>query len=175
MKDQNKGFTLIELLVVIAIIGILSSVVLVSLGGARAKARDARRVSDIKQIQNALELYFSTYGQYPRASEFKKGDDNLTATPPVRYLSPKFMPIMPTDPVSDGSYKYVGIKLSSDTGTVTRCVGYHLGAVLEEAASGAPILQTDADATVNANLCSDTPAQVDFDGADSGAVYDLTP
>jgi prepilin-type N-terminal cleavage/methylation domain-containing protein len=62
---QSKGFTLVELLVVIAIIGLLSTLAVVSLGSARSKARDARRISDIKQIQTALELYFSDQGQYP--------------------------------------------------------------------------------------------------------------
>ena len=65
-KNKTKGFTLIELLVVIAIIGILSSVVLASLNSARAKARDARRLSDLHQIRNALELYASdNSGSYP--------------------------------------------------------------------------------------------------------------
>lgn len=53
---NNKGFTLIELLVVIAIIGLLSTLAVVSLNNARAKARDAKRVSDIKQISTLIEM-----------------------------------------------------------------------------------------------------------------------
>lgn len=64
-KASKKGFTLIELLLVIAIIGILASALLVSLGGARRAARDARRISDLRQIQSALELYFNACGYYP--------------------------------------------------------------------------------------------------------------
>jgi prepilin-type N-terminal cleavage/methylation domain-containing protein len=61
----NSGFTLIELLIVVAILGLLASIVLVGLGGARARARDARRISDLREIQNALELYYSAKGAYP--------------------------------------------------------------------------------------------------------------
>ncbi len=65
-KSFQKGFTLIERLVVIAIIGLLSSVVLASLSSARAKARDAQRLSGIKQMQLALELYYDKNGYYPK-------------------------------------------------------------------------------------------------------------
>lgn len=56
---KHKGFTLIELLVVIAIIGLLSSIVMVNLGPARAKARDGRRQSDIQQINLAMEMCYN--------------------------------------------------------------------------------------------------------------------
>lgn len=58
LKIGSKGFTLIELLVVIAVIGMLASIVLVALGPARARARDAKRVADIRQISSAMELCY---------------------------------------------------------------------------------------------------------------------
>jgi prepilin-type N-terminal cleavage/methylation domain-containing protein len=63
--SRKKGFTLVELLVVIAIIGLLSTVAMVALDNARQKGRDAKRLSDMKQILTALELYREMYGVYP--------------------------------------------------------------------------------------------------------------
>ena len=62
---MKKGFTLIELLVVIAIIALLSTLSVVALNSARVKSRDARRLSDIKQIRTALEMYFDNNQLYP--------------------------------------------------------------------------------------------------------------
>lgn len=64
-QSLSRGFTLIEMLIVITIIAVLASMILVGMGGARAKARDARRIGDLHNIQNALELYYANYGTYP--------------------------------------------------------------------------------------------------------------
>lgn len=69
MKMNKKGFTLIELLVVIAIIGLLSTLAIVSLNSARSKARDAKRVSDIRQIQTAMEVIYTDYSSYALAGD----------------------------------------------------------------------------------------------------------
>ncbi|NCN25246.1 prepilin-type N-terminal cleavage/methylation domain-containing protein [Candidatus Falkowbacteria bacterium] len=61
----RKAFTLIELLVVIVIIGVLATLAIVALSSARGKARDVRRLSDLKQISTALELYMADENVYP--------------------------------------------------------------------------------------------------------------
>jgi prepilin-type N-terminal cleavage/methylation domain-containing protein len=69
LKSTQKGFTLIELLVVISIIGLLSSVVLASLQGARSKARDTKRVEETRSIEKALTLYaLDNNGLVPHSS-----------------------------------------------------------------------------------------------------------
>jgi len=64
-KHHYSAFTLVELLVVIAIIGVLSTLSVIVFNNVRAKARDSRRLSDVKQIGMALELYYDDTGRYP--------------------------------------------------------------------------------------------------------------
>jgi type II secretion system protein G len=83
LRNKEKGFTLVELLVVIAIIGILASIVLVSLNAARQRGRDARRIADLNQIRTGLETYFLDNGSYPDATSS---------------LAPAYMSAVPADP-----------------------------------------------------------------------------
>lgn len=163
-KYSDKGFTLIELLVVIAIIGVLASVVLASLNNARRKSRDARRVTDVKQIQLALELYFDGQGA---------GNYPTTLADLATY---NYIPQVPTDPVpANGAYQYSYPSGNSRT-------TYHLGATLEEATN--PALNGDRDCDSGpAATCPGGAHTGGFNGKGSGAngddptnpVYDLIP
>ena len=90
---RNRGFTLIELLVVVTIIGILASIVLVSLGSARGKARDAGRIADINVISSALELYYFDNLQYP---------SQLTQLGPIITVPSPRLPAVPLLPAGPG-------------------------------------------------------------------------
>lgn len=151
---KSFGFTLIELLVVMAIIGILSGVVLTSLNGARQKGRDARRISDIKQLQLALELYYDSKGYYP--------DTIGPAGPTSPLVDEGFIASIPTDPSTNTLYSYTPYASSLNLAV---CTGYHIGASLESGITHT-VLQNDADVATGGTLCTaGTP--VDFDGADS--------
>lgn len=96
----KKGFTLVELLVVIAIIGLLSSVAVVAVAPARAKARDANRVANIRQLQNALLLYYEANGSYINSVSWQHDCDGYSgfATALSPLVSGGFMSKIPMDP-----------------------------------------------------------------------------
>jgi len=111
---MKKGFTLVELLVVIAIIGILSTLSVVSLNSARAKSRDARRLSDIKQIRTALDMYYDSSSTYPASCTTTLGTGNCACLTSVGWTNTSttnctgtiFMQKVPSDPLSSASYTY---------------------------------------------------------------------
>lgn len=123
-----RGFTLIELLVVIAIIGLLSTIVVTSLVPVRRKARDAKRVSDVKSLELALEVYFDSNRIYPSA---------------LSDLAPTYLSAVPTDPLGQ-SYAYFRCNNDgSGGGSSSMGSGYLLAASLEESSNSA--LSSDSD------------------------------
>src|SRR5664279_825429 len=106
--NLKKGFTLIEILVVVAIIGILASVVLASLNSARSKGRDARRVSDIHQINNALALYYDDHQAYPNSGGADWLSNSSTYWGSLATSLNQYIKILPVDPANVSSlvYKY---------------------------------------------------------------------
>ncbi len=131
-KNSFRGFTLIELLVVIAIIGLLSTIIAAPIQSARKKARDAKKIAELKSTQLAFEQYAeSNSAQYPTT---------LSA------LSPQFMPVLPTFAASTTSnqrdsflYTYY---TASSTGAQSQIFAYHFGVKLEVYG---PALETDRD------------------------------
>ncbi len=114
---NKKGFTLIELLVVIAIIGLLSTLAVVALGSARVKARDSRRLSDLKQIQTGLELYYTDQNSYPAGDGVNLATTDYICLNAAGFTTldcaNPYMPKVPADPKT-GYYKY-----TVGTGTYT--------------------------------------------------------
>jgi len=86
----RRGFSLIELMVVISIIGLLASIVLVAVGMAKERARDAARLQELHQLDLAIQLYIS---DHPHAPYLGKGSgpdsplcaaqQDLSAVPPL--------------------------------------------------------------------------------------------
>jgi len=124
--NKQKGFTLIELLVIIIIIIILAGISIIALDGQRAKARDAKRISDVKQIRTALEFYFSDEGEYPitdqpiilgRANAVKlcsKAAGGFVPAEAECQQETTYMSRVPSDPLLDGQYTYTGVKEGYD-------------------------------------------------------------
>ena len=121
---KRKGFTLIELLVVIAIIGLLSTLAVVALGSARLKARDAKRLSDLKQIQTALELYYTDKTDYPAGNGVTLGAGNFLCLNGTGWhagtiadpCATPYMGAVPPDPLAAQNYVYT---YAAQTYTIT--------------------------------------------------------
>lgn len=116
---MRRGFTIVELLVVIVVIGILAALVTVSVSGAQAKARNMKRITDIKSVAKAIELYKADNGSYPitGATNAEVLTDlncrvGSQSTEWVPGLAPKYIASMPqSDGVephgaNSGCYKY---------------------------------------------------------------------
>lgn len=158
--NSKRGFTVVELLVVIAVVSLLSSVVFATSSGMRERSRDRRLLSDIKQIQTALELYYNSNNNYPSGLYGVGATNGLT--------NGGYMPAVPYQPKGASiPYRYA---YCTAPGT---WLYYHLGGSLE--GNEAAIMNTDRDC-ISSGLTPDcaSPSSLctaysgGFPGADSG-------
>lgn len=148
----QRAFTLIELLVVIAIIALLTAIVTSNFAASKAKSRDAKRVSDIAQLQLTLALYFDRCNDYPplrsmldlnSKSTNCNGDAGELNIPLSNYIS-----VIPKDPINTGNYIY-RYYANFSPGVAT---DYVLRAKLETLSSA---LSDDVDTTTFTLPCED--------------------
>ncbi len=156
-KRSENGFTLLELLVVIGIIGLLASIIVVNLTGARKRARDTKRIADVRSMQTAVEEYYGKYGKYPTLiSDMVTGGQ---------------LPIWPLDPLaptgtsctgnSNSCYWYAYYTPSGSIGPQS----YHFGTSLEDTAS----LVLNQDRDCNSTSGSGCPYNVAYTNGYNGA------
>ncbi len=112
----SRAFTLVEVMVVVAIIGILTAIVTVHFGQARASTRDDIRKTDLKSLQLALEQFKAQNGQYPAAGcgQITKWTGPGTHNPVwgndvhcpeyIVGLTPDYISVLPSDPLYEMDY-----------------------------------------------------------------------
>lgn len=161
ITKSKSGFTLIELLVVVSIITLLSSIVFSALSKARSKARDARRVSDMHQIQTALELYLDGHnGSYPASP----ASQNLADIPAIGRIAST------TDPLTGQSYKYIAVAANNTICTSEPCKGYAIIANNENPIAANTQIVITSGTSTTAYLSSNVVAtNVDYSPVTSGS------
>lgn len=156
---KQKGFTLIELLIVIAIIGLLATLAIVSLTSAQQRARDTKRVADVKALQTALELYYNKNASYPVGAGVLASWDALGTE-----LS-EFVSSIPVDPTNDAAddlqYKYL-LPNAADPSS------YVVSALLEDTNHDSLAQDYDVDSGTGAAAVLVRSADVTVNGAAAG-------
>ncbi len=107
-RQRRSGFTLIELLIAITIIAIIIGIGTLSWTKSQEKARDGKRKSDAKTIQQGLEEYFQTNRQYPLAASCSNDASGnwLSGFKNVLTGTPTYLKDVPRDPANNAEFKY---------------------------------------------------------------------
>ena len=142
MRISARGFTLIEILVAISIIGIIFGVIISSVTIIQKNSRDAKRRSDLRNIQSTLQQYYSDQQFYPSSIDLGAAASITSGTGnPVPPASAKtYMSIVPKDPSSGNNYCYRAYVDNSAAATcnngATKCQYYVLCSQLENGSAG---------------------------------------
>ncbi len=125
-----------------------------SLGAARKRARDAKRLGEVRQIQLALELFADSHNlRYPYADIYSTAPcgsgTRCGLASPDACGSRNCMSVVPTDPSDDSRYLYSPMYLQASGRSFI--AGYHIGATLEEQSNTA--LRVDRDCDSRSGAC----------------------
>jgi prepilin-type N-terminal cleavage/methylation domain-containing protein len=153
------GFTLLELLVVIGIIGLLASIIVINLTGARKRARDTKRIADVRSMQTAVEEYYGKNGFYPTTLGNMVTGGQIPQWP--------LDPLAPSGTVCAGNsnncYFYGYYTPAGTSGPQS----YHMGASLEDTSSLVLNQDRDCNSTSGSGCPYSAAYTTGFTGADT--------
>jgi prepilin-type N-terminal cleavage/methylation domain-containing protein len=116
MRRQKPGFTILEILIVLAVFGLLATLAVLSLNSARARVRDAQRLSDVSTISAGLSRYWLEKATYPASAGIDLGTPGTNAEvlsaggfeKRQSAQSPIYLDRLPTGPNLNEYYRYKG-------------------------------------------------------------------
>ncbi len=165
IKKNKPAFTLVEILVVVSVATVLVTLSLFYLNDSRKGSRDLKRVSDINQIQTALEAFYYHQGRYPTAEEFN--------TSSLAYGDVIYLKEIPTSPKADGdcsdeenTYSYSEDGINNGSYALSFC----LGGVSENLTAGPKIATPEAWFSTASSGPSEELLSISKSGTGSGTV-----
>lgn len=144
-NQKQQGFNLIELLLIIAVLIVLVLISVWALAGQRTRARDAKRISDIRQIRTALELYKINEGEYPlvanalvlgsaqAAKLCSNAEGGLVSSQTACLVDTTYMSVMPGDPLAGQKYLFTSqadgynLQFTTEKDTILGSAGFYFG------------------------------------------------
>jgi type IV pilus assembly protein PilA len=145
-NQDNRGFTIVELLIVIVVIGILALLVITTYSGIQAKARNAKRQTDVQSLQTQVEAFFSQNGYYPSLTDMNSASwrtTNMKSLDPNALVDPSSScaPATASCLVSAPAAKSYAYAVSNSSGTScesadSTCSQYTLTATYEGTVNG---------------------------------------